>query len=292
MWRLASLLRGGGGTRRPLGALGLDGERAGGAGAVDVAAVDLAGDDEGAGLPADAGLLDHLLGARRVAAADGVVAADAERVAVAGEHHGLDGLLGRARQHRRRLEAAGAGAGAGHRLGLAVLALPRPPDVRRVLLRHEGADVVPLHRQDHDGVGLAPFLLEEHERVALGAEQRPRDVVEVLRRLAEGVVVGDPVAAEALAVDEEEALPHGGEVDHHRVGPRRRVEPPPVPRQRLVVLPGLPRHRAHPLLRVHPPPLAVEPHHVPPPVRRQVQRPRVQPPDRHRVHPGHPVLQV
>lgn len=165
---------GGGGAagRRPLGALGLHGERRRGAGAVEVAAVHIGSDGERAGPLAEARLLGHLLGARRVAAAEGVVAADTLRVAEAGEHHLLDHLLGRARQRRLGLEVAGAALGR----DLAVRALPRP-DVRRVLLRDEGADVVALHRQDHDRVRMPAFLLEQHQHVVLLAQVGSRHVV-------------------------------------------------------------------------------------------------------------------
>ena len=165
---MTGLLRGG--TGRPLGALGLHGERGGGAGAVDVAAVDVGGHGQRAGALAEAGLLHHLLGARRVAAADGVVAADAHGVAVAREHHLLDELLGRARQRRPGLEVVGG------RRDLAVLALPRL-DVRRIPLRDVGADVVALHRQDHDRVRPPELLLEQHQHVVLRPQEGPGDVV-------------------------------------------------------------------------------------------------------------------
>lgn len=91
------------------------------------------------GFHGDHYLLDHALGLRRVAAANGEVAAHAAGVPEANEDYGADHLLLPA------LEA-------GLRLGVAhdapdLAVLPRPrPDLRRVLRRHEGADVVPLHR--------------------------------------------------------------------------------------------------------------------------------------------------
>nr|ACN33368.1 unknown [Zea mays] len=282
--RATELLRRAG---RPLGALGLHGERGGGAGAVGVAAVDVGGHGQRADALAEARLLHHLLGARRVAAADGVVAADARGVSVAREHHLLDELLGRARQRRPGPEVVGVRL----RRDLAVLALPRH-DVRRVPLRDEGADVVALHRQDHDRVRPPELLLEQHQHVVLLPQEGPGHVVKLLRWPAEGVLVGDPVAADALAVDEHHALAHRAHVQHDRVLSRRHVEVPLVPGERPVVHGRLPGDAAHALVGVDLLPLADEADDVAPAVIRQVQRARVQARDLHPVHAGQTVLHV